>query len=211
MAYGDVSVTEGTGKDVAVDTIDSQEFQRFKPAFGTEGNAVDVSATDPLPVVLTPATVTISDGGNVITVDGLVTVSDGGGAITVDGTVAVSSVSGTVAVTGTVTANAGTGTHLVLPAVSVIRADTGDVTAGVLTLGAAEKTIGTANTDRTGLILQHVGTGTVYVNFAAGATASVRRLQLEPGAYWEMPFKHVGVVSCYGGSGSLLVTDLEAG
>lgn len=43
--------TPGTGANIATDLVGGVHFQRVKPAFGVDGAAVDVSATNPLPVV----------------------------------------------------------------------------------------------------------------------------------------------------------------
>ena len=89
-----INVTEGSGKVVATDecTVEgvSVQVQRIKPMFGTAGSAVDVSSSNPLPVVQTGA---LPAGANTI------------GAITVSGTAAVTQ-SGTwnVGVTGTAAA-----------------------------------------------------------------------------------------------------------
>jgi hypothetical protein len=50
MAYEGIGYTPGSGKDVAADNIAARLFQRIKIAFGDEGAAVDVSATNPMPV-----------------------------------------------------------------------------------------------------------------------------------------------------------------
>ena len=47
------AATGAVNVDVAADVIAGVAFQRFKPAFGVDGVATDVSATDPLPVVQT--------------------------------------------------------------------------------------------------------------------------------------------------------------
>lgn len=48
--YGNTQVTPGYGAKIAVDIIDGVQYQRFKPSFGPEGQADDVSITNPLPV-----------------------------------------------------------------------------------------------------------------------------------------------------------------
>jgi len=47
-----VGYTPGSGATVAADEIGGVLFQRIKPTFGDDGAAVDVSATNPLPVDL---------------------------------------------------------------------------------------------------------------------------------------------------------------
>jgi hypothetical protein len=47
----DIAITAGSGTPVATDEIGGRHFQRIKPAWGTDGTAVDVSASSPLPVV----------------------------------------------------------------------------------------------------------------------------------------------------------------
>jgi hypothetical protein len=46
-----VGYTPGSGAVVAADDVGGVLYQRIKPAFGTDNTAVDVSATNPLPVV----------------------------------------------------------------------------------------------------------------------------------------------------------------
>jgi len=47
-----VGYTPGSGATVAADEIGGVLYQRVKPVFGDDGAAVDVSATNPLPVEL---------------------------------------------------------------------------------------------------------------------------------------------------------------
>lgn len=99
-----IDVTPGVGKTVATDevTIDGAtvQVQRIKPTFGTPGSAVDVSSSNPLPVVQTGA---IPAGANAI---GSVSVT---GSVAVTGTFwqATQPVSGTVAATQSGTWNIG--------------------------------------------------------------------------------------------------------
>jgi hypothetical protein len=46
-----VAITAGSGTSIATDDIGGAHYQRVKPAFGVDGSAVDVSASNPLPVV----------------------------------------------------------------------------------------------------------------------------------------------------------------
>lgn len=100
-----IDVTPGAGKTVATDevTIDGAlvQVQRVKPTFGVAGTAVDVSASNPLPVTQTGA---IPAGANAI---GSVSVT---GSVAVTGTFwqATQPVSGTVAATQSGTWNIGT-------------------------------------------------------------------------------------------------------
>ncbi len=45
-----VAITAGSGTSIATDEIGGAHYQRVKPAWGTDGTAVDVSASNPLPV-----------------------------------------------------------------------------------------------------------------------------------------------------------------
>lgn len=45
-----VGYTPGSGATVAADEIGGVLYQRLKPAFGEDGTATDVSATNPMPV-----------------------------------------------------------------------------------------------------------------------------------------------------------------
>lgn len=45
-----IGYTPGSGALVAADDVGGVLYQRIKPAFGTDNNAVDVSETNPLPV-----------------------------------------------------------------------------------------------------------------------------------------------------------------
>lgn len=44
-----VAITAGSGTTIATDDIGGVQFQRFKPAVGPDGTAVDVSTTAPMP------------------------------------------------------------------------------------------------------------------------------------------------------------------
>lgn len=50
-----VAITAGAGTTIAADDIGGVLYQRLKLAWGTDGSAVDASATDPLPVQAPPA------------------------------------------------------------------------------------------------------------------------------------------------------------
>lgn len=54
-----IAITPGVGKTIAADDISGVLYQRIKPAFGVDGAAVDVSASNPLPVTIADASVTI--------------------------------------------------------------------------------------------------------------------------------------------------------
>jgi len=58
-----VTITEGSGTQIAADEVGGVKYQRVKVAHGIDGAAVDTSATDPLPVTITdnPLPVTITD------------------------------------------------------------------------------------------------------------------------------------------------------
>jgi hypothetical protein len=45
-----VAITPGSGASIAADDISGVLYQRIKLAWGSDGSAVDTSATDPLPV-----------------------------------------------------------------------------------------------------------------------------------------------------------------
>lgn len=46
-----IGYTPGSGATVAADDVGGILYQRIKPAFGEDNTAVDVSATNPMPVV----------------------------------------------------------------------------------------------------------------------------------------------------------------
>ena len=46
----DNTTLPGTGDVIATDDVGGVKYQRVKPAFGGDGVAIDVSATNPLPV-----------------------------------------------------------------------------------------------------------------------------------------------------------------
>lgn len=48
-----ITVTQGTGTTMATDDVSGVQYPRVKPSFGVDGSAVDVSASNPLPVVQT--------------------------------------------------------------------------------------------------------------------------------------------------------------
>jgi hypothetical protein len=83
-----VGYTPGTGATIAADDIGGVLYQRVKPTFGVDNSAVDVSASNPLPVT---------------------------GDMGITGSVAVTGTffQATQPVSGTVTANAGTGTFAI--------------------------------------------------------------------------------------------------
>lgn len=55
MADG-VAITAGAGTTIATDDIGGTQYQRIKMAFGIDGAAADVSASDPMPVTAPAAT-----------------------------------------------------------------------------------------------------------------------------------------------------------
>lgn len=69
-------------------------------AFGENGTATEVSASNPLPVGDGGSTLSVDDGGGALTVDGTVAVTDGGSTISVDDGAGSLTVDGTVAVSG---------------------------------------------------------------------------------------------------------------
>lgn len=54
MADG-VAITAGAGTTIATDDIGGTQYQRIKIAWGTDGSAVDASASNPVPVTAPPA------------------------------------------------------------------------------------------------------------------------------------------------------------
>jgi hypothetical protein len=50
-----VTITEGSGTQIAADEVGGVKYQRVKVAHGVDGAAVDTSATDPLPVSIANA------------------------------------------------------------------------------------------------------------------------------------------------------------
>jgi hypothetical protein len=66
MAYSNLRVPVATeGEDIAGDQIDGDFFQRGKLGFGTEGNFIDVSAANPLPIS-TPDPLSVADSDSVL-------------------------------------------------------------------------------------------------------------------------------------------------
>lgn len=47
-----VNITPGVGASVAADEVGGNLYQRVKPSFGDDGFAIDVSAANPLPVII---------------------------------------------------------------------------------------------------------------------------------------------------------------
>jgi hypothetical protein len=121
-----IDVSPGTGKTIRADEIAGALYQVIKPAFGADGAATLVSATDPLPVTIADAfvdvdgdwltnaelratPVPVSDGGATLSID------DGAGSITVDGSVTANpTVVAMTTVTNT-TATAGDNTVIAAP------------------------------------------------------------------------------------------------
>lgn len=70
-----VAITEGSGTNIAADDVGGVKYQRVKMCYGTDGNATDASATNPLPVMIvdtSPETsnfekLTVSDTAKVLT------------------------------------------------------------------------------------------------------------------------------------------------
>jgi hypothetical protein len=58
-----VTITEGSGTQIAADEVGGVKYQRVKVSHGIDGVAVDTSTTDPLPVTITdnPLPVSISN------------------------------------------------------------------------------------------------------------------------------------------------------
>lgn len=126
-----IDVSPGSGKTIRADEVGGALYQVIKPAFGVDGSATLVSATDPLPVTIADASVTV-DGTVAATGDWLtntelrasaVPVSDGGASLTVDGsltvaqtTVAMTTVTNTTSTAGdnTIIAAPGSGNRLVI-------------------------------------------------------------------------------------------------
>lgn len=126
-----IDVSPGSGKTIRADEVGGALYQVIKPAFGVDGSATLVSATDPLPVTIADAAVTV-DGTVAATGDWLtdtelrasaVPVSDGGASLTVDGsltvaqtTVAMTTVTSTTSTSGdnTIIAAPGSGNRLVI-------------------------------------------------------------------------------------------------
>lgn len=127
-----IDVTPGVGKTVATDevTIDGAtvQVQRIKPTFGTPGSAVDVSSSNPLPVVQTGALSVGQSGSWSVSVTGTAAVTQSGtwnvGTVT-----AVTSITNPVAATQSGTWNIGTLATITNP-VAVTVADGADVTQG---------------------------------------------------------------------------------
>lgn len=71
----DNSTLPATGDVIAADDIGGVKYQRVKPAFGVDGSATDVSATNPLPIVTPDSqssiTGTLSANGTLFTTDAL--------------------------------------------------------------------------------------------------------------------------------------------
>ena len=87
------SVKASEDPKVAADIIAEEAYQRGKLVVGKDGEAVDVSSENPMPVSDAGGTLSVDDGGGAISVDdngSTLSVDDGGGSLTVDGTVAVS-------------------------------------------------------------------------------------------------------------------------
>jgi hypothetical protein len=126
-----IDVSPGTGKTIRADEVAGALYQVIKPAFGVDGAATLVSATDPLPVTVANASLTVTgtvtasgpltdtqlratavpvaDGGATLSID------DGAGSITVDGSVTANpTVVAMTTVTNT-TASAGDNTVIAAP------------------------------------------------------------------------------------------------
>lgn len=113
-----VPITAGAGTTVATDLIGGSHFQRMKLTFGVDGVAVDVSASDPLPVTGTffQATQPVSLAAPVsVTGTFWQATQPVSGTVSVSGSVAVTGTfwQATQPVSGTITANAGTGTFAI--------------------------------------------------------------------------------------------------
>ncbi len=83
----DITLNAGSGGDtIAADDILGVKYPRSKIVFGADGSAADVSAANPLPVVLKESVGT--DIGDVVVANGIgasaVPIQDGGNSITVD-------------------------------------------------------------------------------------------------------------------------------
>jgi hypothetical protein len=140
-----IDVSPGTGKTIRADEIAGALYQVIKPAFGADGVATLVSATDPLPVTIADAFVDV-DGdwltdtqlrATAVPVSGPITntelrasavpVSDGGatlsiddgaGSITVDGTVTANPTAVAMTTVTNTTASAGDNTVIAAPGVN---------------------------------------------------------------------------------------------
>lgn len=73
-----VGYTPGTGATVAADEISGVLYQRVKPVVGADGTAVDVSASNPMPITIQSAAVPVDVqimGVPLVAVDGSVSVT----------------------------------------------------------------------------------------------------------------------------------------
>lgn len=121
-----IDVSPGTGKTVRADEVAGALYQVIKPAFGIDGAATLVSATDPLPVTVANAfvdvdgdwltdtqlrasAVPVSDGGASLSID------DGAGSITVDGSVTTTPAAVTITNVTNTTATSGDNTVVAAP------------------------------------------------------------------------------------------------
>jgi hypothetical protein len=73
-----LSIQTGSGGPVATDDVGGVHHQRVKIQYGTDGNATDVSDSNPLPIDDAGGSISIDDGGGDISID------DGGNVISVD-------------------------------------------------------------------------------------------------------------------------------
>jgi hypothetical protein len=126
-----IDVSPGTGKTVRADEVGGALYQVIKPAFGVDGAATLVSATDPLPVTVANASITVTgtvtasgpltdtqlratavpvaDGGATLSID------DGAGSITVDGSVTTTPAAVTITNVTNTTATSGDNTIVAAP------------------------------------------------------------------------------------------------
>jgi hypothetical protein len=175
----------GTGEIVATDEVAGKQFQRVKVTVGGDGvDGGDVSASNPLPVL-------ISDGSGPVTVDGTVTISDGSGPVTVDGTVAVS---GTVPVSGPVTDAEIRATPLPVSGTVAVSGPSGATTANVAA-AITTNTVLAANAARRGATVWNDSTAILYLRFGTfGASPTTATVKLVADAYFEVPFGYTGAI-----------------
>lgn len=208
MAYGKLTLNPGTdGKEIAIDTINGEDFQRIKQVYGGEGVATE--AQQPL----TDAQLTAQGLAKETTLELIRLLL--AGTLTVNVGLTDTQLRATpVPISGTVTSNTGltqplTDTQLRASAVPTkeIRSSTGgDSTASIST----SATVLAANSSRLGATIYNESGGACRIKLGATASATSYTMIIAINGYYEVPYGYTGIITGIAVSGTavLRITEL---
>lgn len=183
MAYGKLTLNPGTdGKEIAIDTINGEDFQRIKQVYGGEGVATE--AQQPL----TDAQLTAQGLAKETTLELI-----------------------RLLLAGTLTVNVGlTNAELRASAVAVSVANATGSAVTSVSISITNATVLALNVNRIGATFYNDGTADVYLKLGATASTTIFTVKIVPDGYYELPFRYSGIIDAItlSGSTNLRVTEL---